>query len=77
MAKTSKTAKKTYTTDANGIIEASENMTFVRNSDSKRFGHFIHLGLNDSIDNYHEEAMTEEEKENEFPKHLKFRNNIL
>ena len=45
----------------NRSYEASEGMTFVRKSDNVRFGHFIYLSIIDSIDNYTEEPMTEEE----------------
>ena len=45
----------------NRAFEASEGMTFVRKSDNARFGHFIYLSIIDSIDNYTEEPMTEEE----------------
>ena len=45
----------------NRAFEASEGMTFVRKSDNARFGHFIYLSVIDSIDNYTEEPMTEEE----------------
>ena len=45
----------------NRAFEASEGMTFVRKKDNLRFGHFIHLSVIDSIDNYSEEPMTEEE----------------
>ena len=45
----------------NRAFEASEGMTFVRKSDNARFGHFIYLSIVDSIDNYTEEPMTEEE----------------
>ena len=45
----------------NRSYEASEGMTFVRKSDNARFGHFIYLSIIDSIDNYTEEPMTEEE----------------
>ena len=45
----------------NRSYEASEGMTFVRKSDNVRFGHFIYLSVIDSIDNYIEEPMTEEE----------------
>lgn len=45
----------------NRAFEASEGMTFVRKKDNLRFGHFIYLSTTDSIDNYSEEPMTEEE----------------
>lgn len=45
----------------NKAFEASEGMIFVRKSDNVRFCHFIDLSIIDSIDNYTEEPMTEEE----------------
>lgn len=44
-------------------FQADENKIFIRKSDNIRFGTDMYLALNDSIENYDEVDMTEEDKE--------------
>ena len=39
---------------------ADSGKTFIRTSDSKPMGHVLIMGVNDSIDNYEEADLTEE-----------------
>jgi hypothetical protein len=44
-------------------FQSDENKIFIRKSDNLKFGTDMYLALNDSIENYDEVDMTEEDKE--------------